>query len=118
MKTIADEVGTRHLMPCPITQSVTSEQKAALENEHAIAIKCSAVSDDILAIISKPVFFANRKEEICSRTFGCWSQNHPKAQTIVAQGDWLVSGLTRFTKRITFNDGIDKYRMTPSEIQE
>ena len=118
MKTIADEVGTRHLMPCPMTQAVTSEQKAALEGEQAIAIKCSAISDDILAVISKPVFFANRKEEICSRTFGTWSQNHPKAQTIIAQGDWLVSGVTRFTKRIMFNDGIDKYRMTPSEIQE
>ena len=117
MKTIADSVGTRHLMSCPITQPVTAEQKAELEGQDAIAIKCTAISNDVLAVISKPVFFENRKEEICSRTFGTWSQNHPKAQTIIAQGDFLVSGATRFTKRVTFNDGLDKYRQTPEEIQ-
>lgn len=116
MKTIADSVGTRHLMSCPITQPVTAAQKAELEGQDAIAIKCSAISQDILAVISKPVFFDNRKEEICSRTFGTWSKNHPKAQTIIEQGDFLVSGTTRFTKRVLFNDGIDNYRKTPTEI--
>ena len=92
MKTISDEVGTRHLMSCPITQPVTAAQKAELEGQTQIAIKCSAIGNDILAVISNPVFFDNRKEEICSRTFGTWSQNHPKAQTIIAQGDFLISG--------------------------
>lgn len=118
MKTIADSVGTRHLMSCPITQSVTADQKKELEGQDAIAIKCSAIGNDVLAIISKPVFYDNRKEEICSRTFGTWSKNHPKAQTICEQGDFLVSGSMRFTKRVMFNDGIDTYRKQPQEIQD
>lgn len=119
MKTITDAEGKRHLLSVPITQSVTAEQKAALEGESRIALKCSAIgSDDVLAVIENPVFFDNRKEEICARTFGCMSQNHPKAQTIFAQGDFLVSGSSmRFLQRPVFNDGNDQYRLTPSEIQ-
>ena len=73
MQTIIDDVGERHLMSCPITQPVTNEQKAELEGQDEIAIKCSAIGNDVLAVIRKPVFFENRKEEICARTFGTWS---------------------------------------------
>ncbi len=119
MKTLTDSEGRRHLLSVPITQSVTAEQKAALEGESRIAIKCSAIGgDQVLAVINKPVFFDNRKEEICARTFGCMSQNHPKAQTIFAQGDFLVSGESMdFVARPVFNDGNDEYRMTPSQIK-
>lgn len=120
MKTITDSQGKRHLLSVPITQSVTAEQKAELENEPRIALKCSAIGDeDVLAVIEKPVFYDNRKEEICARTFGCFSANHPKAATIFAQGDYLVSGESvTFVKRPSFNDGNDQYRLTPSQIQE
>jgi len=65
------------------------------------------------------VFFANRKEEICSRAFGTFSPNHAGAQPIMAQGPWLVSGASmHFTKRVSFDDGMDKYRFTPSEIAD
>ena len=119
MKTITDSVGKRHLLSVPITQDVSAEQKAALEGESKIAIKCSALGDDILAVIEKPVFFDNRKEEICTRTFGTFSEEHPKAKTIMEQGDFLVSGESmRFTKRVTFNDGMDQWRLTPQQIQQ
>lgn len=119
MKTITDAEGKRHLLSVPITQPVTAEQKAEFEGKTKIAIKCSAIgSDAVLAVIENPVFFDNRKEEICARTFGCMSANHPKAQTIFAQGDFLVSGDSmRFVTRPVFNDGNDQYRMTPKQIQ-
>jgi hypothetical protein len=31
-----------------------------------------------MAIIEEPEIFDNRKEEICAKTFGTHSQNHPK----------------------------------------
>jgi len=93
MKTITDGEGKRHLLSVPITQSVTAEQKASFEGQGKIAIKCSAIgSESILAVINAPVFFDNRKEEICARTFGCMSAEHPCAETIFAQGDFLISG--------------------------
>lgn len=116
MKTITDSNGKRHLLSVPITQSVTAEQKASFEGARKIAIKCTAIgSDDVLAVINNPVFFDNRKEEISTRTFGCMSANHPCAQTIFAQGDFLISGESmRFVSRPVFNDGNDEYRMMPS----
>ena len=93
MKTITDSNGKRCLMSVPITQSITAEQKEALQGQAKVAIKCTAIgSDAVLAVINNPVIFDNRKEEICARTFGCMSENHPKAQTIFAQGDFLISG--------------------------
>jgi 3'-phosphoadenosine 5'-phosphosulfate synthase len=119
MKTVSDNLGKRHLMSVPITQHVTAEQREALQGEKKIALRCPQISDKVLAVIEEPVFFDNRKEEICARTFGTLSAKHPKAQTIFEQGDFLVSGASmRFTQRIAFNDGLDKYRLTPAEISE
>lgn len=119
LKTITDNVGKKHLLSTPITQPVSADQKAALEGESKIAIKCSAIGDDVLAVIEKPVFFDNRKEEICTRTFGTFSANHPRAQVICEQGDFLISGESmRFTKKIMFNDNMDQWRLTPKQIQE
>lgn len=120
MKTVTDANGKRHLLSVPITQHVTTEQKEKLEKAGKVALRCSALhGDKVLAVMHKPSFFANRKEEICTRTFGCFSAKHPKAETIMQQGDWLISAeSTRFYHRITFNDGLDKYRLTPQEIIE
>lgn len=119
MKTLTDGEGKRNLLSVPITQSVSAEQKAELEGEKRIAIRCSAISDKVLAVINEPVFFDNRKEEICSRTFGTFSAKHPCAATIFAQGDFLVSGATMdFLEHVQFNDGMDSYRLTPAQISE
>ena len=117
MNTVTDKDGNKHILSVPITQYVTEEQKNQLENEKRIAIKCSKISPDVLAVIEEPEFFPNRKEEICAKTFGTKSVVHPKIEKIYAQPDWLVSGKSmRFTQRIKFDDGMDKYRLTPEEV--
>ncbi len=114
MKTVTDAEGKRHLLSVPMTMHLTEEQKAAIGDAAAFAIKYKGV---IYATVNEPVFFENRKEEICARTFGCFSPNHAGAGPIMAQGEWLVSGSSmHFTKRVVFEDGMDKYRYTPAEI--
>jgi 3'-phosphoadenosine 5'-phosphosulfate synthase len=116
MKTVTDNEGKRHLLSVPITMHLTAEKKAALGDAKKFAIKYKGV---VYATISEPVYFENRKEEICSRTFGTFSPEHAGAQPIMAQGEWLVSGASmHFTKRVTFDDGMDMYRYTPSEIAD
>lgn len=117
MNTITDKNGEKHILSVPITQHVTTEQKEKLEGASRIAIRCAAISPDVLAVIENPVFFENRKEEIATKTFGTRSKLHPKIARMEEQGDWLVSGDSmRFTQRIKYNDGLDHYRMTPEEI--
>jgi ATP sulfurylase len=114
MKTITTEDHKKFLFSVPITQPVTKEEMEKLKGEKKIALKCSKVSPHALAVIENPVFFDNRKEEICSRTFGTQSLKHPKVERIMAQGDFLLSGeKTRFVTEIKFNDELDQYRLTP-----
>jgi len=115
MKTLTVN-GERHLMSVPITQHCSEEFKKANENADHIALKWNG---QIVAIINKPVFFENRTEEICTRTFGCFETSHPMAENIMAQGPWLISGeSTDFCSKIVWNDGLDNYRMTPKQIND
>jgi len=85
MKTITTPDGKRHLFSVPITQPVSKDEYETLKSEKKIALKCSALGhDEILAVIENPVFFDNRKEEICTRTFGTMSAKHPKVERIMA----------------------------------
>ena len=75
------------------------------------------MNNEVLAVIENPVFFDNRKEEICARTFGTFSLKHPKVENIMKQGDYLVTGSRmRYVKKIVFDDEMDQYRLTPREI--
>ena len=118
MNTITDANGEKHILSVPIVLAVSEAQKEALANEKKIALKFSSLSNDVMAVIENPEFFPNRKEEIATKTFGTWSKNHQKVAKMQAEGDWLISGeKMHFTQRIKFNDGLDKYRLFPNEIQ-
>jgi len=75
--------------------------------------------NEILAFIKNPTFFLNWQEEICARVLGTLSSNHPKAQLILSEDKWLVSG-SKLTvvKWVTWNDGLDEIRYLPSEIKK
>merc|ERR1712166_397177 len=111
--TVGDKV---HLMSVSITQHVTEAQKVAFANAKNITLTYKGRN---LAVINAPVFFENRKEEICTRTFGCFSQQHPYAENIMSQGEWLVSGESMdFIEKVMWNDEMDCYRLTPAEISK
>lgn len=119
MKTVTTSNGKKHLISVPITQSVTKEQVEQLKGEKRVAIRCSKVSSEVLAVIENPVFFDNRKEEICARIFGTQSVKHPKVERIMAQPDFLISGSSmRFVTKVEWKDDLDNYRMTPREIND
>ena len=39
-------------------------------------------------------------------------------QRILESGDWLVGGELQVLERIRWNDGLDKFRLTPNEIKD
>lgn len=39
-------------------------------------------------------------------------------QMVLESGDWLVGGDLEVLRRITWNDGLDKYRLTPNELKK
>ena len=105
------------MLSVPITQHVTAKEKELFEGKSKIGIKCSKVSDELLAVISEPVFFENRKEEIATRVFGTFAKTHPKVERILAQGEFLISGQSmHFLRNVEFKDGMDHYRLTPEQV--
>lgn len=37
---------------------------------------------------------------------------------VLESGDWLVGGELEVLERIRWNDGLDKYRLTPRELKQ
>lgn len=37
---------------------------------------------------------------------------------VMEGGDWLVGGELEVLERITWNDGLDQYRLTPKELKQ
>ncbi|XP_068986488.1 bifunctional 3'-phosphoadenosine 5'-phosphosulfate synthase 2-like isoform X2 [Bombus flavifrons] len=99
----------------PIVLPVSTEQKESYTAAPALTLK---YKDRDIAILRRPEFFAHRKEERCSREFGTNDLGHPYVRMIHESGDWLVGGELEVLERIRWNDGLDKYRLTPNEIRK
>lgn len=98
----------------PIVLPVSSQDKERLEGAPSIALRFNGKS---VAILKNPEFYPHRKEERCARQFGTTNKGHPYVKMIYESGDWLVGGDLEVLERIRWNDGLDKYRLTPSELR-
>jgi len=99
----------------PIVLPVSTADKERLENEQAFALSYEGRR---IAIMRTPEFYEHRKEERVSRQFGMSDQGHPYIKMIYESGDWLVGGDLEVLERITWGDGLDKYRLTPNELRQ
>lgn len=119
LKMITGDDGQKHMLSVPITQHISAADKERFQGKSKIGIKCSKLSEELLAVIEEPVIFDNRKEEISTRVFGTFGKTHPKVERILAQGDFLISGKSmHFLRNVEFNDGLDHYRMTPEQVNK
>ena len=103
-----------HNQSLPIVLPLSTEDKERLAGCEAFTIVYEGRD---LAILRNPEFYTHRKEERCARTWGIYTKNHPHIKMIYEQGDWLAGGDLEALERMTWNDGLDKYRMTPLELR-
>ena len=101
-------------MSVPIVLPVTTEDKEKLTSCKQFTLRYNGVAK---AIIRDPELYEHRKEERCARQFGLYSDGHPYIKMINDSGDWLVGGEVEVLGRITWNDGLDQYRLTPSQLR-
>lgn len=105
-------------MSVPITLSCTSYTKSAIESSSARAVALTTQMGNIVAILRDPEIYPNRKEEIATRMFGVIDPGHPYIQQIYGGGDYLIGGEVELLDRIKYNDGLDKWRKTTTELME
>ncbi|XP_069467393.1 bifunctional 3'-phosphoadenosine 5'-phosphosulfate synthase 2 isoform X2 [Ambystoma mexicanum] len=99
----------------PIVLPLSTEDKTRLEHSAEFALEYEGRR---VAILSNPEFFEHRKEERCCRVWGTTTTKHPHIKMILESGDWLVGGDLQVLERIQWNDGLDKYRLTPLELKQ
>ncbi|XP_028144521.1 bifunctional 3'-phosphoadenosine 5'-phosphosulfate synthase [Diabrotica virgifera virgifera] len=98
----------------PIVLPLTTMDMERLKDASAIAL---LYNNECYAILRKPEFFYSRKEERAARQFGTTNKDHPYVKMVYESGDWLVGGDVEVFQRIKWNDGLDKYRLTPKELR-
>ena len=99
----------------PIVLPVTTADKERLKDAKKI---CLTYQGKPKAILSDPEFYEHRKEERCARQFGLYNKGHPYVAMIEASGDWLLGGDLKVLGKIRWEDGLDQYRLTPTELRE
>ncbi|RWS14346.1 bifunctional 3', partial [Dinothrombium tinctorium] len=104
-----------HNQTIPIVLAVSTEDRNRLETASVFSLK---YNNKCYAILKNPEFFEHRKEERCCRIFGTCNMEHPLVKMIFQSGDWLVGGDLEVLERIKWHDGLDQYRLTPSELQK
>lgn len=105
-------------MSVPITLACTSYTKQAIESSGKNAVALVTQMGQTVAILRDPEIYNNRKEEIVTRMFGVIDMGHPYIQNIYKGGDYLIGGEIELLDRITYNDGLDKWRLTAQELTQ
>jgi 3'-phosphoadenosine 5'-phosphosulfate synthase len=106
--------GERTNQSVPIVLPANDEEKALIEGKDAISL---SYEGKVVAILNKPEVYDAIKEERCSRTFGLHDTGHPYVKQIYDEGNYLVGGDLEVLNRIKWNDGLDDWRKTPTELR-
>uniref|UniRef100_A0A8C6KH07 3'-phosphoadenosine 5'-phosphosulfate synthase 1 n=1 Tax=Nothobranchius furzeri TaxID=105023 RepID=A0A8C6KH07_NOTFU len=99
----------------PIVLPVSAADKERLDGVTAMAL---VYQGRRVAILRNPEFYEHRKEERCARQWGTTCKEHPYIKMVMESGDWLVGGDLQVLDRIYWNDGLDQYRLTPTELKQ
>jgi len=102
----------------PIVLPITGFTKKQIELSGKKAVTLTTKDGKDIAILRNPEIYENRKEEIVTRMFGVIDPGHPYIRHIYSGGDWLLGGEIELLERITYNDGLDRYRLTATELRE
>ena len=98
----------------PITLDTTEEQKNRLGKSEQIALRFDGQP---VAILKDPEFYAHQREERSARTIGLTNVEHPTVERIMAMGEYLVGGELEVLKPVTYDDGLDHYRLSPAALR-
>lgn len=108
--------GERVNMPVPIVLPINDAAKERIGDAKSVVLV--SPSGEELAILSDPEIFDHRKEERITRTFGAVDDGHPYIHEILLSGEYLLGGEIELLKRVEYNDGLDKFRLTPNELRK
>ena len=98
----------------PIVLAMTTADKERIGAAKSVTLNYDGKP---VAIMRAPEIYSHRRTERAGRTWGVTEPGIPYIGMIMKMGEWLIGGELEVLGRIKFNDGLDKYRMTPKELR-
>ncbi|CAN7102725.1 unnamed protein product [Brassica rapa subsp. narinosa] len=104
-------------MSVPIVLAIDDEQKSRVGDSDRVTLVDS--SGNPIAILSDIEIYKHPKEERIARTWGTTAPGLPYAEeAITRSGNWLIGGDLQVLEPIKYNDGLDRFRLSPSQLRE
>ncbi|KIH53451.1 adenylyl-sulfate kinase, partial [Ancylostoma duodenale] len=102
----------------PIVLPITDEQKENLCKGEEVSPRVALTRNGaVLAILCDGEIYAHRREERVARQFAFSDPRHPTVEQILSSGPWCLGGDLKVLERVTFDDGLNDFRKTPSELR-
>ncbi|GMR58204.1 hypothetical protein PMAYCL1PPCAC_28399, partial [Pristionchus mayeri] len=103
----------------PIVLTISAEEKAQLTKNGKVASTIAlSYEGKRIAVLRDGEIFEHRRKERAARQFGSIDERHPGVAQILNAGEFCLGGDIEVLDRITFNDGLDKFRFTPLELRK
>ncbi|CAN6988758.1 unnamed protein product [Brassica rapa subsp. trilocularis] len=104
-------------MSVPIVLAIDDEQKALIGESTRVALVDS--DDNPIAILSDIEIYKHPKEERIARTWGTTAPGLPYAEEAITNaGNWLIGGDLEVLEPVKYNDGLDRFRLSPFELRK
>ncbi|KAJ0264757.1 ATP-sulfurylase 3 [Hirschfeldia incana] len=104
-------------MSVPIVLAIDDEQKARIGESKRVALVDS--DGNPVAILSDIEIYKHPKEERIARTWGTTAPGLPYVEEAITNaGNWLIGGDLEVLEPVKYNDGLDRFRLSPAELRK
>ncbi|KAF5786400.1 putative sulfate adenylyltransferase [Helianthus annuus] len=105
-------------MSLPIVLDIDDAQKERIFDSGSTSVALVDSADNPVAILNNIEIYKHNKEERIARTWGTTASGLPYVEeAITGAGDWLIGGDLEVIEPIKYHDGLDHYRLSPSELR-
>ncbi|PRQ36151.1 putative sulfate adenylyltransferase [Rosa chinensis] len=104
-------------MSVPIVLAIDDAQKRQIGESTRVALVDS--DNNLIAILNDIEIYKHHKEERIARTWGTTAPGLPYVdEAITNAGNWLIGGDLEVMEPIRYNDGLDRFRLSPAELRD
>jgi len=104
-------------MSVPIVLAIDDAQKHAIGGETSVALLDR--QGNPIAILRDIEIYKHPKEERIARTWGTTAPGLPYVEEAITNaGNWLIGGDLEVIEPVKYDDGLDRFRLSPSELRE
>ncbi|CAN8268708.1 unnamed protein product [Cochlearia groenlandica] len=104
-------------MSVPIVLALDDDQKARIGESSRVALVDS--DGNTVAILADIEIYKHPKEERIARTWGTTAPGLPYVEEAITNaGNWLIGGDLEVLEPVKYNDGLDRFRLSPAELRK